>query len=56
MAQGGDDLVEKVVRANIRLTADAIRDSILLSPLVKQGKLEVVGAYYGLETGRVEFL
>jgi carbonic anhydrase len=56
MAQGGDDLVEKAVRVNIRLTTDAIRDSILLSPLVKQGKLEVVGAYYSLETGRVDFL
>lgn len=55
-AQSGDDLVDQAVRANIRLTADAIRDSGLLSKMVKDGELEVVGAYYSLETGRVEFL
>lgn len=54
--QAGDDLVEKAVRANVRLTADAIRNSSLLSQLAREGKVEVVGAYYSLETGRVDFL
>lgn len=54
--QAGDDLVDQAVRANITLTADAIRSSSLLSGVVKERKLEVVGAYYSLETGRVEFL
>jgi carbonic anhydrase len=52
----GDDLVEKAVRANVTLTAAALRESSLLSGLVKEGRLEVAGAYYSLETGKVEFL
>lgn len=55
-AQPGDDLVDQTVRANVRLTVDAIRDSALLSSIVNRGELQVVGAYYSLETGKVEFL
>jgi carbonic anhydrase len=55
-AQLGDDLVDQAVRANVQLTADVIRDSALLSQMVKKGELEVVGAYYSLENGRVDFL
>jgi carbonic anhydrase len=55
-AQAGNDLVDQTVRANVWLTAEAIRDSSLLSGMVKEGKVEVVGAYYSLETGQVEFL
>jgi carbonic anhydrase len=54
--QAGDDLVEKAVRANVRLTADAICNSNLISQLTREGRVEVVGAYYSLETGRVDFL
>jgi carbonic anhydrase len=55
-AQGGNDLVEQAIRANVRLTVDTIRDSSLIAPMVREGRTEVVGAYYSLETGKVEFL
>jgi carbonic anhydrase len=55
-AQSGDDLVDQAVRANVRLTAGILRDSEILSEAVKRSALEVVGAYYSLETGTVEFL
>jgi carbonic anhydrase len=55
-AQGGNDPVEQAVRANIELTTNALRNSRLLSQIVNQGTLKVVGAYYSLETGRVDFL
>lgn len=55
-AQGGADLVDQAVRANVTLTVGALRDSDLLSGMVKEGELKVVGAYYSLETGKVEFL
>lgn len=50
------DLIDQAVRANIQLTVQALRDSSLLSKMVKEGETEVVGAYYSLETGRVDFL
>lgn len=55
-AESQDDVVDRAVRANIRLTADAISNSGVVSGLAREGGVEVVGAYYSLETGRVEFL
>ncbi len=51
------DMVENACRANIRRTVTQLRTSvepIMLEPQ-KQGKLKVVGAYYDLDTGAVEF-
>lgn len=55
-AESQDDVVDRTVRANIRLTADAIRNSSVVSGLAREGGVEVVGAYYSLETGGVQFL
>ncbi|MFH0799610.1 MAG: carbonic anhydrase [Pseudomonadota bacterium] len=52
---GGADLVESACRINIERTVEALKNSgPILSRLVKEGKLSVVGACYDLDSGRVE--
>ncbi|CAA9547270.1 MAG: Carbonic anhydrase, beta class [uncultured Sphingosinicella sp.] len=51
------DLVENSVRENVRRTVNQLRtatDPLLLDPQ-RAGKLKVVGAYYDLDTGTVDF-
>jgi len=51
------DWVENAVRANVRRTVEQLRtaaEPILLDPQ-RQGKVKVVGAYYDLDTGVVEW-
>ena len=51
------ELVKQAVRANIRASVDHLRHgSELLEQLILEDGLVVVGAYYSLETGTVEFL
>ncbi|MES4888198.1 carbonic anhydrase [Streptomyces sp. NPDC096012] len=52
----GGDPVETMARAQVRLTADDLRSNRDLAPLVRKGSLAVVGAYYSLDTGKVEVL
>ncbi|MEV7544829.1 carbonic anhydrase [Streptomyces sp. NPDC089915] len=54
--EGGPDPVDRMIRAQVRLTADELRGNADLAPLVRKGTLAVVGAYYSLDTGRVEVL
>ncbi|WP_330461031.1 carbonic anhydrase [Streptomyces sp. NBC_00820] len=54
--EGGDDPVETMARAQVKLTAADLRSNDDLGPLVKKGALAVVGAYYSLDTGKVEVL
>ena len=51
-----DELLQKAVRAHIRASVRLLQqDSPLLEQLVQQGNLQIVGAEYSLESGRVEF-
>lgn len=51
-----DALVEQAVRANIRASADQLRNgSEVLEQLIREDGLLVVGAEYSLETGVVDF-
>ncbi|WP_280670870.1 MULTISPECIES: carbonic anhydrase [unclassified Kitasatospora] len=50
------DQVDNTVRAQICLTADQLREDPLLAPLVSEHRVQVVGAYYSLDTGCVEFM
>jgi carbonic anhydrase len=53
----GGDAVENAMRANVRDTVRALRSSDpVLSHLVHEGKLKVVGGRYDLDTGQVEIL
>lgn len=51
------DKVEQAVRANVSRVTERLRtasEPILLDPQ-RSGKVKVVGAYYALDTGRVDF-
>ncbi|MFB8182848.1 carbonic anhydrase [Streptomyces sp. NPDC055966] len=54
--EGGADPVETMARAQVKLTASALRFNEDLAPLVRKGSLAVVAAYYSLDTGMVEVL
>ncbi|MFI9810205.1 carbonic anhydrase [Streptomyces sp. NPDC052301] len=54
--EGGADPVETMARAQVKLTAADLRSNRDLAPLVGKGALAVVGAYYSLDTGKVEVL
>lgn len=43
--------------ANVRAMVEQLKNSpAVIGPLVKSGKVKIVGAYYDLETGKVELL
>ncbi|MGW7490956.1 carbonic anhydrase [Streptomyces sp. NPDC054786] len=54
--KGGADPVDTMARAQVTLTAADLRSNRDLAPLVRKGTLAVVGAYYSLDTGKVEIL
>lgn len=47
------DRLTNAIRTNVDLTLAKLRQSPVIAPLVKAGKLELAGAYYELDTGRV---
>ena len=51
-----DALVDKAVRANVRVAADHLRHgSKILEHMIAKNGLIIVGAEYSLETGVVDF-
>src|ERR1700720_4682855 len=50
------DPVENAVRANVELVVANLAKSKELGPMVKAGKLKVVGAIYDLDSGKIEML
>jgi len=48
-----EDLVENAVVANVRYQVKKLERSNLLTQLVKEGKLKIVGGRYDLDTGEV---
>ena len=51
-----DTLMRQAVRANIRMSANALRHgSEILEKLIDRDGLLVVGAEYSLESGKVDF-
>jgi carbonic anhydrase len=53
----GGDLVEEAGHANVRRVVARLRDadSPVIGNSIKSGKVKVVGAYYDLDTGTVDF-
>jgi carbonic anhydrase len=47
------DRLTNAVHANVDLTLAKLRQSSVIGPLEKAGKLKLVGAYYELDTGKV---
>lgn len=50
------DLVENMVRAQTRLTVGQLRADPLIDEFISHGNLDVVGAYYSLDTGAVSII
>ena len=50
--QAGDQ-VENACKANVSYQVEKLKSSPVLSGLIKEGKLKVVGGYYDLDNGRV---
>ena len=49
------EIVENAVQANIRHVVEQLQNSVpILRPMVRSGQIRIVGAYYELETGRVQ--
>lgn len=57
-AQGvsADDVIDAAAREVVRRGVAALRSSPVLFERITSGKLKAVGAFYQLQTGRVEFL
>jgi len=51
------DLTDNTIRANVGLMVEKIRSSQpILAKKSGEGKVKIVGAYYNIETGKVEFI
>ncbi len=51
------DLLEKTIKANVNIVENTLKNSKpVLANLIKRGTLRILGAYYQLESGKVEFL
>ena len=50
------DKVENAVKENVKLQAQRLKESPVISQLIQQNKLKVVDGYYDLDTGAVEVL
>ena len=52
-----DKMVDESSRKNVKLTIESIlKNSGVIAALVKEGKVKIIGAYYDVSTGKVEFL
>lgn len=49
------DKLTNAIKANINLAVNTLRSSEVLQPLIQEGKLKIMGGYYSIETGGVEF-
>lgn len=50
------DTMDNAVKQNIILTAEQLKKSPVISKLIAEKKIKVVGGYYDLESGKVTFL
>ncbi|MEW5860844.1 MAG: carbonic anhydrase [Cyanobacteriota bacterium] len=53
--KSGDSL-ENAIKANVLVQVEKLKSSPVISQLIQEGKLKVVGSYYDLDTGKVTLL
>ena len=52
-----DSMLDETAKNNVRMTiADILRDSPVLSEVVKNGSVKIVGAFYDITSGKVSFI
>lgn len=57
LAEGGENISFNAVRANVVHGVNQLRNSApILKPMYDNGSIQIVGAIYHLESGKVEFL
>lgn len=56
LGKSGDDLVNSAARDVVRNGVRALTASTVLAERLSSGKLKVMGAFYDLDSGKVEFL
>jgi carbonic anhydrase len=49
-----NNALENAIKANVRWVVQELRKNELIANLIKEKKIEVVGGYYHLDTGKVE--
>lgn len=55
--ESSENTLEKAIKTNVKLVEDNLKHSQpVLAQLYEQGKIRIVGAYYDLGSGKVEFL
>ncbi len=52
----GEDRLENTIKMNVKLIVQQLKNTPVLSNLITQKKLNIVGAYYNFHTGKVELL
>lgn len=52
----GSNRLENAAKANVLYQTEKVKSSPVISKLIKEGKLKVVGAYYDLDTAKVTIL
>lgn len=50
------DLLVNAIKCNVRGGVETLKKSPTIAPLLKQGKVKVVGAYYEISTGKVTLI
>lgn len=55
-ARKAGDRLTNAIKANVSIQVRYLQSSPVIADLVKENKLKVVGAYYDLDTGKVELL
>jgi carbonic anhydrase len=55
-AKKSGNLLENAIKDNVRKVVKQLRNSSILSELIKDKKIDVIGGYYHLTSGEVEFL
>ncbi len=51
------DMLQNAIKSNVRMVVETLPSaSPMLAELVEEGKLKIAGAYYGLESGKIEIL
>jgi carbonic anhydrase len=49
-----DNPLENAIKANVSFVVKSLRANPLFAPLIKDKKLEIVGGYYNLQSGKVD--
>lgn len=52
--KGNQTATEEAIKANIRYAVQELRENPAIKPLIEQKKVEVVGGYFRLSSGKVE--